>query len=207
MAQHASIPVINGLSDHEHPCQALADFLTLQEHFGDLRKVKLAYVGDGNNVAHSLMLAAAATGAAISVATPAAYEPDEMVTAAARSLAGTTGAHIELTQSPADAAAGADAIYTDVWASMGQEDEAEERRATFADFQVDEVMMQAAAPNALFMHCLPAHRGDEVTAGVIDSPRSVVFEQAENRLHVQKAILLMLLAGGPYRFAPRGVNV
>ncbi|HKW75075.1 MAG TPA: ornithine carbamoyltransferase [Terriglobales bacterium] len=203
MAQNTRIPVINALSDVEHPCQAFADFFTLQEHFGDLRTVHLAYVGDGNNVAHSLMLAAAALGTSISIATPAGYEPNPEITVAAKAIARTTGAIIEITNDPGLAVKGANAIYTDVWASMGQEDEAAQRAAIFAPYQVNQELFALAAPSALFMHCLPAHRGQEVTAEVIDSPRSVVFDQAENRMHVQKAILLMLLGSGMGRARAR----
>ena len=206
MAQHASIPVINALSELEHPCQAMADMLTLQEQFGDLRGVHLAYVGDGNNVAHSLMLAAASLGASISVGTPKGYEPDTGVTQVARFLANVSGASVRLTNDPLEAVAGADAIYTDVWASMGQESQAANRSAIFAPFQVNQKLFSYAAKHAVFMHCLPAHRGDEVTAAVIDSPRSVVFDQAENRLHVQKSILVLLLEGGIHRFPPRSAN-
>ncbi len=203
MAQHASIPVINALSDLEHPCQALADMLTLQEHFGDLSKVHLAYVGDGNNMAHSLMLAAASLGASISIATPKGYEPNPNITGAARALTTISGGDVEVLHDPLDAVAGADAVYTDVWASMGQESEAADRRKIFAPYQVNENLFSCAAKHAVFMHCLPAHRGDEVTAAVIDSPCSVVFDQAENRLHIQKAILTLLLEGGEHRFPPR----
>ncbi len=206
MAQHASIPVINALSELEHPCQAMADMLTLQEQFGDLRGVHLAYVGDGNNVAHSLMLAAASLGASISVGTPKGYEPDTGVTQVARFLANVSGASVRLTNDPLEAVAGADAIYTDVWASMGQESQAANRSAIFAPFQVNQKLFSYAAKHAVFMHCLPAHRDDEVTAAVIDSPRSVVFDQAENRLHVQKSILVLLLEGGIHRFPPRSAN-
>ncbi len=203
MAQHASIPVINALSDLEHPCQALADMLTLQEHFGDLRNLRLAYVGDGNNMAHSLMLAAASLGVTIAVATPKGYEPNAEITGAARALAAMSGGAVEMLHHPVEAVAGADAVYTDVWASMGQESEAADRRKIFAPYQVNQNLFSYAAEHAVFMHCLPAHRGDEVTEAVIDSPRSVVFDQAENRLHVQKAILVLLLEGGAHRFPPR----
>jgi ornithine carbamoyltransferase len=196
MAQHASIPVVNALSELEHPCQALADYLTLQEKFGDLSKVKLAFVGDGNNVAHSLILAAALAGSNIAVATPAGYQPSEILVQQARLTAQETGATIELTHDPVAAVRDADAVYTDVWASMGQEQEAAERAAIFAPYQVNAELMAGAAPDAVFMHCLPAHRGEEVTAEVIDSPCSVVFDQAENRLHVQKAILYSLMDAG-----------
>ena len=203
LAMYASIPVINALSELEHPCQALADMLTLQEHFGDLRNVHLAFLGDGNNVAHSLMLAAASLGATISVGTPAGYEPSDVVLGAAQELAAASGGQVQVVNDPVEAVAGADAVYTDVWASMGQEDEAAERREIFLPFQVDQKLFSYAAKHALFMHCLPAHRGDEVAAAVIDSPRSVVFDQAENRLHIQKAIMVLLLEGGVHRFPPR----
>ncbi len=203
MAQHASIPVINALSDLEHPCQALADMLTLQEHFGELHNLRLTYVGDGNNMAHSLMLAAASLGVTISVATPKGYEPNAEITGAARALAAVSGGGVEVLHDPVEAVAGADAVYTDVWASMGQESEAADRRKIFAPYQVSQNLFSYAAEHAVFMHCLPAHRGDEVTEAVIDSPRSVVFDQAENRLHVQKAILVLLLEGGAHRFPPR----
>jgi len=206
MAQHACIPVINALSELEHPCQAMADMLTLQQHFGDLRGVRLAYVGDGNNVANSLMLAAASLGASISVGTPRGYEPDVAITEAARELAAASGASVSVVNDPIEAVAGADAVYTDVWASMGQEDEAADRSKIFAPFRVNQKLFSYAAKHAVFMHCLPAHRGDEVTAAVIDSPRSVVFDQAENRLHVQKSILVLLLEGGIHRFPPRSAN-
>ena len=206
MAQYASIPVINALSDLEHPCQALADMLTLEEHFGDLRNLHLAYVGDGNNMAHSLMLAAASLGATISVATPKGYEPSADITGEARALAAISGGGVELVHDPVEAVAGADAVYTDVWASMGQESETAERRQIFAPYQVNQNLFSCAARHAVFMHCLPAHRGDEVTEAVIDSPRSVVFDQAENRLHIQKAILVLLLEGGVHRFPPRSAN-
>lgn len=199
IAAHAGVPVINGLSDREHPCQALADYFTLQEKFGDLRPVKLAYVGDGNNVAHSLLLTAACLGSQISVATPPGYEPDSMIVEAAREAAAPNGACLEVTHDLEAALAGADAVYTDVWASMGQEEEAEARRRIFAPYQVNAALMALAKPGALFLHCLPAHRGDEVTDEIMDAPPSVVFDQAENRLHVQKAILLMLLSNGRRR--------
>lgn len=195
MAEHASIPVINALSELEHPCQALADYLTLQENFGDLRNVKLAYVGDGNNVAHSLTLAAACLGSTIRVATPEGYGPNPEILKQAKKLAAGTGATIQTFTDVQKAVNGADAIYTDVWASMGQENEAAQRKQIFGAYQVNERLFANAAPQAIFMHCLPTHRGEEVTDAVIDSPRSVVFDQAENRLHVQKAIMLMLLGG------------
>jgi len=194
LAEHASIPVINALSDRYHPCQALADFFTLEERFGSLRGLKLAYIGDGNNVCHSLLIAGARVGAHVRVATPAGYAPDAEIVAEARRAARETRGKIEVLTSPEEAVAGAQAIYTDVWASMGQEHEADARAAVFAPYQVNEALMEQAAPEAVFLHCLPAHRGSEVTADVIDSPRSIVYDQAENRLHVQKAILLMLLS-------------
>jgi ornithine carbamoyltransferase len=192
MAAHASIPVINALTDREHPCQALADYFTLQEEFGDLRQVKLAFVGDGNNVAHSLMLTAACCGSHIAVATPPGYEPEKGVVKAAAKMAARTGGSIEVMHDWRLAVAGARAIYTDVWASMGQESEAAQRAQLFRPYQVNAAMMAQAAPRAVFMHCLPAHRGDEVTDEVLDSAASVVYDEAENRLHVQNAILVLL---------------
>jgi ornithine carbamoyltransferase len=206
MAEDATVPVINGLSDLEHPCQALADFFTLQERVGDLRRARLAYVGDGNNVAHSLLLSAACLGSKIIVASPVGYEPKPEIVGRALVIAARTGASIEVTNDPLAAAAGADAVYTDVWASMGQEHEAADRRVIFAPYQVNENLMAVTAPHAVFMHCLPAHRGEEVTAGVMESPQSVVFDQAENRLHVQKAILLLLLGGASQRFPTRSAH-
>ena len=206
MAEHSCIPVINALSDLEHPCQAFADLFTLQEKFGDLRKVHLSYVGDGNNVAHSLMLAAASLGSTISVATPMGYGPDREIIATALEIAAKTGAQLNLTHDAYQAVNGADAIYTDVWTSMGQEDEAAERSRIFAPYQVNEELLAEAAPHAVFMHCLPAHREQEVTADVIDSPQSVVFDQAENRMHIQKAILLLLLGSGIRRGAARSTH-
>ena len=196
MARHASVPVINALSDLEHPCQALADYMTLRERFGDLKSLGLAYVGDGNNVAHSLLLTCACLGSSIRVATPAGYEPDPQIVADAREIAENTGAEICLLSDPHEAVAGADAIYTDAWTSMGQEKQEGERAQIFPPYQVNSELMAEAAPHAVFMHCLPAHRGQEVTDAVMDSERSLIFEQAENRLHVQKAILYLLLGGG-----------
>ncbi len=194
LARHASIPVINALSDRFHPCQALADFFTLEERFGGLRGLKLAYLGDGNNVCHSLLVTGARVGAHICVATPVGYEPDAEVVAEARRVAREAHGEIELFRAAEEAVAGAQAVYTDVWASMGQEQEAAARAAIFAPYQVNEALMKLAAPDSVFLHCLPAHRGAEVTDAVIDSPRSIVYDQAENRLHVQKAILRMLLS-------------
>ena len=206
MAEHSSIPVVNALTDHEHPCQALADYFTLREKFGDLKKIRLAYVGDGNNVAHSLMLTAAALGSTITVATPPGYAPDAEVTASALRTATRTGGTVEVMTDPVAAVSEADAVYTDVWASMGKESEAAERRKIFAPYQVNQELMANAAPHAVFMHCLPAHRGEEVMAEVIDSSRAIVFDQAENRLHVQKAILVLLLGGGMRRFPKRSAH-
>ena len=206
MATYADVPVINALSELEHPCQALADFFTLQEHFGDLSKIRFAYVGDGNNMAHSLLLAGAALGSKVSIATPARYAPNPVIVTMAKAVAEQTGASIRILTDPHKAVAGADAIYTDAWASMGQESEAEARAAVFAPYQVNDKLMQLAAPHALFMHCLPAHRGSEVTDAVIDSPHSVVFDQAENRLHIQKAILVWLLGGGLGRIPTRSAH-
>jgi len=196
MAEHAAVPVINALSDLEHPCQALADYFTLQEHFGDVENICLAYVGDGNNVAHSLILTCACLGSSIRVATPPGYEPDEDIVAHARHIARQTGARIELLADPFAAVKGVDAVYTDAWTSMGQEQETEIRERIFPPYQVNDALMAAAAPHAVFMHCLPAHRGQEVTDAAMDSERSIVFDQAENRLHVQKAVLHLLLASG-----------
>ena len=193
LADNASIPVINALSDRFHPCQALADFFTLEEHFGSLRGLKFAYVGDGNNVCHSLLTIGARVGAHVRVATPAGYEPDADVVAEARRFARETRGKIEILRSPEEAVAGAQAVYTDVWASMGQEEEAAARASIFAPYQVSESLFAQADPRAVFMHCLPAHRGSEVAASILDSTQSIVFDQAENRLHVQKAILLTLL--------------
>ena len=193
MAESAAIPVINGLTDYSHPCQAMADFLTLQEIKGRVEGLKLAFVGDGNNVAHSLMFVGAQLGAHVWVATPAGCEPRADAVRWARDRAAQTGGTCTLTNDPAQAVEGADAVYTDVWTSMGNEAAAEGRRRAFAPYQVDAVLFGRAKPDAVFLHCLPAHRGEEVTSEVIDSRRSVVFLQAENRLHAQKAILLELL--------------
>ncbi len=194
LAANANVPVVNALSDRFHPCQALADFFTLEERFGNLRGLKFAYVGDGNNMAHSLMTIGARVGAHIRIATPAGYEPDPQIVADSKRIAKETRGKIEILRSPEDAVSGAQAVYTDVWASMGQEGESAVREKIFAPYQVDEKLFALAAPHAVFMHCLPAHRGLEVSAGVIDSPRSIIYDQAENRLHVQKAVLHTLLA-------------
>jgi ornithine carbamoyltransferase len=193
LAQWSGLPVVNALTDCYHPCQALADMFTLKDKFGRLRGLKLAYVGDGNNVAHSLMLCCARLGMNMSIATPAGYGPKTSVIAQAIELARISGAHIEVMTDPADAVQNAHAIYTDVWTSMGQESEAEERKKLFAPYQVNELLLSLARLDTLFMHCLPAKRGQEVTDQVMESPQSVAFDQAENRLHVQKAVLLMLL--------------
>jgi ornithine carbamoyltransferase len=207
LAHYSSIPVINALSDYEHPCQALADFLTLREKYGDLSQVHLSYVGDGNNVAHSLMLGAALFGSHIVVGTPKGYEPRAEVLELAKQIAAETGATIRVVNDPVEAVKGADAVYTDVWASMGQEAEIAERARIFSGFKVTPELLSNAAPGAVFMHCLPAHRGEEVEAAVIDSPASVVFDQAENRLHIQKAILLQLLGAGTRRLPARSFSV
>ena len=193
LAHHAEIPVINGLSDFVHPCQALSDFYTLQEKWGSVRGRTLCYVGDGNNTCHALIHTAVKLGTNIRVCSPEGYEPNARVVNEAMRTALDTGAEVTILNDPDAAAEGADAIYTDVWASMGQEDEIEERNGIFAAYQVDEEMMARARPGALFLHCLPAHRGWEVTQEVMDGPQSVVYDIAENRLHVQKAILALLL--------------
>jgi ornithine carbamoyltransferase len=205
MAQHACVPVINALSEVEHPCQALADYFTLQEKFGDLKKVTVAYVGDGNNVMHSLLLTAASLGSRIRISTPKGYGPNPQILADAHDIAKQTGASIELMTDPHKAVRGVDAIYTDAWTSMGHEPETEERARIFPPYQVNNELMAEAVPHAVFMHCLPAHRNEEVTDAVIDSVQSVVFDQAENRMHVQKAILMML-AGGKNRLPVRSAH-
>ena len=189
LAAAAEVPVINGLSDLHHPCQALADLLTVREEFGGLEGVKITYVGDGNNVANSLALGCALTGAELTIAHPPGHAPDPGV----MKLAAASGVAPTLTEDPQEGVAGARVVYTDVWASMGQEAEAEERKKGFAPYQVNKELMSLAAPDAIFLHCLPAHRGEEVTAEVIDGLRSRVFDQAENRLHAQKALLYLLL--------------
>ncbi|MFZ0593502.1 MAG: ornithine carbamoyltransferase [Bryobacteraceae bacterium] len=193
LAAWSRVPVINALSDLYHPCQALADLYTLKEQFGRLKGLKLAYIGDGNNVAQSLLLDCARLGINISVATPKGYEPEAGIVAQARTFAAQFGAEIEITNNAENAVVAANAVYTDVWASMGQETEAADRKALFADYQVDATLMGEARRDAVFMHCLPAKRGQEVTDEVIESVQSVVFEQAENRLHTQKALLLSVL--------------
>jgi ornithine carbamoyltransferase len=192
LAKFSKIPIINGLTDLLHPCQALADYLTLEEVRGDLRGRRLVYVGDGNNVAHSLMAGGARLGVSVSVVTPDGYEPDAGIVKACQQAAEATGARIEQTRDLA-AVEGADAVYTDVWASMGQEDEAAARKKLFMEYQVNEELMARAGADATFLHCLPAHRGEEVTDGVADSPNSAIFQQAENRLHAQKAVMLLTM--------------
>ena len=193
MAAASSIPVINGLSDYTHPCQALADLFTIQEKVGKLRGCRLAYVGDGNNVCHSLMGACGLMGLHFSVATPKGYEPEEAMVRWAAAQARKSGGSIRVGRDPAEAVRGAQVVYTDVWASMGQEDQREKRKKLFKAYQVNAALMKKAVPGAWFMHCLPAHRGEEVSDEVIDSKISIVYDQAENRMHVQKAILLDLL--------------
>src|SRR5262245_16630084 len=194
MARCGSVPVINGLSDRFHPCQAIADYFTLMEKKGNLRGLKLAYVGDGNNVANSLIEGAAKLGAYFSIACPDGYEPDPEVIEEAKEAARKTKARIEVVRKPSQAVRGADAVYTDVWTSMGQEAEEQKRRLIFQGYQVTTSLFRLAKPDAVFMHCLPAHRGDEVAAEVMDSNGSIVFDQAENRLHTQKAMLFWLLS-------------
>ena len=194
MAQHSGVPVINALSDVEHPCQALADLQTVYEKRGTLQGVRIAYIGDGNNVAASLALACASVGADFSIASPAGYQLPDTIQAAAARLARGSGARVSLVSDPAQAVNGADVVYTDVWTSMGQEEEAGQRRQAFEGFQVNSTLLEQARPGALFMHPLPAHYGEEVEAGLQLHPQSVVFEQAENRLHTQKAALELLLA-------------
>jgi len=194
LAARASIPVINGLTIREHPCQALADLFTLHERFGDLRGRTLTFVGDGNNVYHSLAIMGATLGMHVRLAHPVGYGPSQKVVEKATELAAASGGSVTFTQDPHAAVEGSDVVYTDAWTSMGQEAEAEERRDAFARYQVNDALM-AASPNALVMHCLPAHRGDEITSDVMDGPRSAIFEQSENRLHAQKALLVELLAG------------
>lgn len=193
MARHASIPVINGLTDYSHPCQAMADYLTMLEVKGQIAGLKIAYVGDGNNVARSLMFAGAQLGANVWVATPPDYEPDADALNWCKERCRETHASCTVTHDPEMACVGADVVYTDIWASMGQETEASQRQEIFRPYQVNAKLFSCAKPDAIFLHCLPAHRGDEVTDDVIDSPRSFVFQQAENRLHAQKAIMLELM--------------
>lgn len=193
MARAASVPVINGLSDFSHPCQALADLYTVKEKLKAFKGVTLAYVGDGNNVCNSLLFICAKLGVNMNIGSPKGYEPGELVLKDARSLAKSTGAVINLFNDPFSAVKLADVIYTDVWASMGQEEEAKKRKEAFKDFQVNRHLVKLAKKDVLIMHCLPAHRGEEITADLLDSRSAIVFDQAENRLHVQKAILIKLL--------------
>jgi ornithine carbamoyltransferase len=193
LAEYASVPVINGLTDLSHPCQAMTDYFTAWEHLGELKGKKIAYVGDGNNMAHSLMFGASKVGMNIAVATPGGYAPDAMVVAQAKADADHAGTKVIVTTSIDEAVKDADVIETDVWASMGQEAEAQKRQRDFEGWQVDARVMSLAKPSAIFMHCLPAHRGEEVAAEVIDSPQSVIYDEAENRLHVQKAIMVALM--------------
>ena len=193
LAEHARIPVINGLSDLEHPCQTLGDLLTIRERFGHLDGLRVAWVGDGNNVCHSLLLGAAKVGMHVAVATPARYAPDPAIVARAREIAPASGSRIEVGTDAKAAARGADVIYTDVWVSMGQEAEREAKIKVFSGYQVNGALTAQAAARAVVMHCLPAHRGEEITSEVLDGPQSIVFEQAENRLHAQKALLSLIL--------------
>ncbi|WP_074600665.1 ornithine carbamoyltransferase [Sediminibacillus halophilus] len=193
LADYATIPVINGLTDSYHPCQVLADLQTIEEVKGGLSGVKLAYIGDGNNMAHSLLLGGAIMGLDVSIAAPGGYQPEEAITKQAQSLAALNGRKVEVTSDVHAAVDQADVVYTDVWASMGQESEQSVREQAFIGFQVNKRLLELAQPNAMFMHCLPAHRGEEVTADVIDGEKSVVFQQAENRLHAQKALMTALM--------------
>ena len=195
LARSASVPVINGLDDKEHPCQIIADLFTMQEQKGDLKELKLAYVGDGNNVCNSLLLGASIMGMDMTAACPKDYEPDADLLAHARKIAKESGSKIHVVEDPDQAAKGADVLYTDVWVSMGQEKEKEERERLFKPYQVNRDLLSLANPKAIVMHCLPAHRGLEITDDTMDGPQSVVFDQAENRLHAQKAILARFLAG------------
>lgn len=196
LAEWSSIPVINGLTDLLHPCQGLTDYFTAMEKLGNLKGKKIAYIGDGNNMAHSLMFGAPKVGMSISIASPRGYEPDQEVTAKAKADADSAGTTVLITNSIEEAVAGAHVVETDVWASMGQEEEAAKRQKDFEGWQVNNRVMDMAAKDAIFMHCLPAHRGEEVSAEVVDSPRSVIYDEAENRLHVQKAIMYLLMKEG-----------
>ncbi len=194
LARGATIPVINGLTDLSHPCQALTDFQTIYEHKGKLEGLKMAYIGDGNNMVHSLMMGAAKLGVNMSVATPEGYEPDEDIVRQTNAVAAETGAIIHVCRDPREAIEGADVVYTDVWASMGQEAEQKEREVAFAAYQVNDELVKHAKNDFLFMHCLPAHRGEEVSESVIDGKQSIIFDQAENRLHAQKAIMAAIMS-------------
>ena len=193
LAAQASIPVINGLTLREHPCQALADVFTLRERFGQLDGLVLAFVGDGNNVYHSLALLGASLGMEVRLAHPPGYEPNPAIVERARTLAASGGGRLLFGNDPIEAVRGAAVVYTDAWTSMGQEAEAEERRDAFARYRVDAALLEAAGPAAVAMHCLPAHRGEEITSDVMDGPRSIIWEQSENRLHLQKALLVEVL--------------
>ncbi|MDA8234269.1 MAG: ornithine carbamoyltransferase [Clostridia bacterium] len=193
LAEHASIPVINGLTDLLHPCQVLADLQTILEHKGRLKGLKLAYVGDGNNMAHSLMFGSAKVGMDIIVASPKGYQPNQEIVKLARQDAEATGVKVEIVEDPAEAVTGADVVVTDVWASMGQEAEQAQRVKDFAGYQINNKLMSLAKPDYIFLHCLPAHRGEEVAAEVIDGPHSVIFDEAENRLYAQKAVMALLM--------------
>lgn len=193
LAEHASIPVINGLTDIFHPCQALADLETIAENKGELKGLKIAYVGDGNNVAHSLVIAAAHVGMDVAVATPKGYECDAEVMKRAEAIAKANGSIITLTYDPIEAVKNADAVYADVWTSMGQEEETQQRLIDFKDYQINDELVAHAKSDYMFLHCLPAHREEEVTTSVIDGPNSYIYEQAENRLHAQKAVLVSVL--------------
>ncbi|MBV9608666.1 MAG: ornithine carbamoyltransferase [Acidobacteria bacterium] len=205
LAEYADIPVINGLSDFSHPCQAMADFMTMLEVKGRFAGLRVAFVGDGNNVAHSLMFASAQFGTELRIATPPGYEPHREAIQWARARAAETGGSCNVMNDPAEAVCGSDVVYTDVWASMGQEQDAATRAELFRPYQVNRGLFANAKPDAIFMHCLPAHRGEEVTDEVIDAPHSVVFQQAENRLYVQKAILFELMAGDPAEWPSPGM--
>jgi ornithine carbamoyltransferase len=193
LARNATIPVINGLTDLSHPCQALADYQTILEHKGRLKGLKMAFIGDGNNMVHSLMMGAAKLGVNFTVATPEGYEPDAEVVQLSKEVAALNGSTIEVVYDPKEAIDGADVVYTDVWASMGMEAEQKEREAAFANYQVNDELVKFAKKDYLFMHCLPAHRGEEVSEGVIDGQNSIIFDQAENRLHAQKAVMAAIM--------------
>ncbi len=195
LARHATVPVINGLDDKEHPCQIIADLMTVQEHRGALKDLKLAYVGDGNNVCNSLLLGCAEVGMHMTAGTPKGYEPDAHLLAEAKRIGAETGSHIAVVHDPFDAVKNADVVYTDVWVSMGMEKEKEERERLFLPYQVNEKLVAASKMDAVVLHCLPAHRGMEITDEVVDGPQSLVFDEAENRLHAQKAVLVTLLGG------------
>ena len=195
LAAQASVPVINGLTLREHPCQALADMFTMRERFGRLEGLVLAFVGDGNNVYHSLALLGATLGMEVRLAHPAGYAPNPQIVERARELAADSGGRLAFTSEPREAVRGAAVVYTDAWTSMGQEAETEERRDAFARYRVDDALLDAAGPDAVAMHCLPAHRGEEITSDVMDGPRSIIWDQSENRLHVQKALLVEVIGG------------